>query len=796
MNQESKRKAPAPKKAPVGSLAPERPLTDWLPLTAKEAKARGWEELDVVLISGDAYVDHPSFGSAVIARILESCGLKVGIVAQPDWRGDLRDFKKFGRPKLFFGVTAGCMDSMVNHYTANRRKRSDDAYTPGGEAGHRPDYAVTVYSRILKDLFPDVPVLVGGIEASLRRVTHYDYWSDQLLPTILADSGADMLVYGMGEQPLREIVRLLQRGVPFDSLRTVPQTAILLDAVEGPPKHNHWEDFELASHEQCLQDKKTYARNFKYVEMESNKEFGRRLLQQVGERLLVINPTYPTMTETEIDQSFDLPYTRLPHPKYRDRGPIPAYEMIRHSINMHRGCFGGCSFCTISAHQGKMIASRSKESILREVEAVTQMPDFKGYITDLGGPSANMYGMKGKDQAICDKCVSPSCIHPNVCSNLDMDHSPLLEIYRAVRENPAVKKASIGSGIRYDLLVPKDRPGKVPVSAEEIDKQNHLTEYLEVLVEHHLSGRLKVAPEHTADETLKIMRKPSFERFHDFKTRYDAANAKAGLRQPLIPYFISGHPGSRLEDMAELAVETKEMGFQLEQVQGFTPTPMTVATEIYYSGFHPYTLKPVYTARTDEERKDQNKFFFWYKEENRHWIRQVLDRAGRRDLADRLLTRGKTTPVDAASGSGKADGSSRSKRQTETSDDRFQGNKSRSVDRRKSVGESQAPVPVGRRGSAMRPEDIRHGSLRQDGSREMRGFRGDQAPRSENPVDPRDQRGRSRPDVRGKASDARTSGSKDARSGPAGSDPRRGAKPEAPRRASDDYGARGGSRRR
>lgn len=607
--------------------APRRSMLDWLPITAKEVELRGWDQLDVVLITGDAYVDHPSFGAAVIGRIIESEGFKIGLIPQPNWRDDLRDFKKFGRPKYFFGVTAGNMDSMVNHYTANRRRRSDDAYTPGGEAGYRPDYALTVYTQILKELYPDVPVLIGGIEGSLRRVTHYDYWSDKLKPSIMAESGADLLAYGMGEQPLRQILRLLKKGVPFNSLRNIPQTSYLLDAEEELPE-SKWEDVVLASHEQCLADAKVYSRNFKAVEIESNKEQGRRLLQNIGDRTLVINPTFPTMSEKEIDTSFDLPFTRLPHPKYDKRGAIPAFDMIKFSVNMHRGCFGGCSFCTISAHQGKMIASRSKESILREVEQIVKMPDFKGYISDLGGPSANMYGMKGINMEQCRKCVSPSCIHPNICSNLDMNHAPLLDIYQSVNEIPGIKKAFIGSGIRYDMLVPKD---------EKHDRDNHLTEYLEQIVAHHVSGRLKVAPEHTSDEVLKIMRKPSFKKFHDFKKRFDAANAKAGLRQQLIPYFISGHPGSRLEDMANLAVETKDLGFQLEQVQGFTPTPMTVATEIYYSGVHPYTAQPFYTAKSDTEKQEQNRFFFWYKAENKSWIRQVLERAGQREMAQKLL---------------------------------------------------------------------------------------------------------------------------------------------------------------
>lgn len=606
----------------------ERHITDWLPTTRQQVQMRGWDEVDVILISGDAYVDHPAFGHAAVARIIESEGLKVAILPQPNWRDDLRDFKKLGRPRLFFGISSGCMDPMVNHYTAARRRRSNDAYTPGGEAGFRPDYAGVVYSRIVKDLFPDTPVVMGGIEGSLRRVTHYDYWADELKPSILVDSGADMLVYGMGEQPLRMMLNLLKKGVPFSSLKTVPQTAFLQPQDEDLPKNKKWETFELASHEACLKDKKTFARNFKYVEQESNKQFARRLTQQVGDRTLVVNPPYQTMTEKEIDASFDLPYTRMPHPKYAKRGPIPAYEMIKHSVNMHRGCFGGCSFCTISAHQGKMIASRSEKSIMKEVDQITQMPDFKGYISDLGGPSGNMYKMKGKDQSICDKCVSPSCIHPTVCYNLDTDHQPLIDIYKKASAHPDVKKAFVTSGVRYDLLIGKD---------EEDRRKNHYDEYTEQLVKHHVSGRLKVAPEHTSDQVLKIMRKPSFRYFHAFKQHFDRICRKAGLKQQLIPYFISSHPGSQLEDMADLACQTKDMGFQLEQVQGFTPTPMTVATVIYYSGYHPYTLKKMYTARTPREKEDQHRFFFWYKGENRTWIYNALKRVGKLDMAGKLL---------------------------------------------------------------------------------------------------------------------------------------------------------------
>ncbi len=603
-------------------------ITDWLPTTKKEVEYHGWEELDVILISGDAYVDHPSFGTAVIGRIIENEGLRVAIIPQPNWQDDLRDFKKLGRPRLFFGVTGGCMDPIVNHYTAAKRRRSTDAYTPWGRSGFRPDYATTVYSNILKDLYPDIPVVIGGIEASLRRVTHYDYWSDQLKPSILEDSNADMLVYGMGEMPLRHILKLLAKGVPFESLTTVPQTAYLWSASRELPRNKNWQTKSIASHEECLRNKRAFAANFKVIEQESNKIHGRRLIQAIDDRQLVINPPYPPMTEHQIDQSFDLPFTRLPHPKYKKRGSIPAFEMIKFSINMHRGCFGGCSFCTISAHQGKFVSSRSEKSILEEVEKVTQMPDFKGYISDLGGPSANMYRMKGKDPEICERCVSPSCIHPVICDNLDTDHSAMTRLYRKVNQHPGVKKAFVGSGIRYDLLVK---------SYNKKADENDLDEYLKEVVCNHVSGRLKVAPEHTSENTLKLMRKPSFDHFHRFKEKYDAINERNGLHQPLIPYFISSHPGCKEEDMAHLAAETKEMGFKLDQVQDFTPTPMTVATVIYYSGLHPYTLRPVYTAKTKTEKKHQHLFFFWYKKSNHRLIRAKLKAMGRTDLLKRLL---------------------------------------------------------------------------------------------------------------------------------------------------------------
>ncbi|XWW48407.1 YgiQ family radical SAM protein [Fibrella sp. USSR17] len=606
----------------------ERPITHWLPITKKEVEQRGWDEVDVILVSGDAYVDHPSFGTAVIGRIIESEGFRVAIIPQPNWRDDLRDFKKLGKPKYFFGVTAGCMDSMVNHYTANKRLRSNDSYTPGGEAGFRPDYATTVYTKILKEIYPDVPVLIGGIEASLRRVTHYDYWQDRLMPTILEDSGADLLVYGMGEQPLREILRLVKSGVPLNQVRAVNQIAYM-DNTTNVPEHENWSTVSLASHEVCLQDKLKYAANFKIVEVESNKWQANRILQKVGSRTLVINPPFKTMDEVEMDKSFDLPYTRLPHPKYKNRGPIPAYDMIKFSVNMHRGCFGGCSFCTISAHQGKFVASRSEESIMKEVDEITKHPEFKGYISDLGGPSANMYRMKGKDESICARCQAPSCINPVICSNLDTSHKPLTNIYQKVDAHPEIKKAFVGSGVRYDLLV------------DDFNKNNadgNHDEYMEQLVTRHVSGRLKVAPEHTSDATLKVMRKPSFKYFRKFKEKYDQIQDKHNLNQPLIPYFISSHPGCEEQDMANLAAETKDLGFRLEQVQDFTPTPMTVAEVIYYTGVHPYTLQPVHTAKTREEKQNQNNYFFWYKNEFRGWIKNRLAKLGRPDLAKKLLS--------------------------------------------------------------------------------------------------------------------------------------------------------------
>ncbi len=600
-------------------------LTDFLPTTRKECELRGWDELDVILFSGDAYVDHPSFGAAVIGRILEAQGYRVAIVPQPDWHGDYRDFKKLGRPRLFFAVSPGNMDSMVNHYTANRRLRHEDAYSPDSRHDMRPDYPSIVYTRILKQLFPDVPVVLGGIEASLRRLTHYDYWQDRLHKCILCDSGADIILYGMGEKNTVQLCRKLEEGRPIRAIRDIPQTVFLCPEAEIPGGITD-QDIVLHSHEECLRNKRAQAENFRHIEEESNKMHAQRLLQAVDHVYTVVNPPYPPMTTEEVDATYELPYTRLPHPKYKGK-TIPAYEMIKFSINMHRGCFGGCSFCTISAHQGKFVACRSKESIVREAKLVTQMPDFKGYISDLGGPSANMYGMHGRNLKACEHCKRPSCINPEICPNLNTDHSQLLEVYRAVDALPGVKKSFIGSGVRYDLILHRSKDEKSNQAAMA---------YARELITHHVSGRLKVAPEHTSGRVLALMRKPSFKQFYEFKRIFDRINREEGLNQQLIPYFISSHPGCKEEDMAELAVLTKNLNFHLEQVQDFTPTPMTVSTEAWYSGFDPYTLEPVFCAKTPREKLAQRQFFFWYKPEERRNIEHELKRIGRPDLIKQL----------------------------------------------------------------------------------------------------------------------------------------------------------------
>lgn len=598
-----------------------RPL--WLPTTKKECERLGWKQLDVILFSGDAYVDHPSFGTAVIGRVLEAQGLRVAIVPQPNWQDDLRDFKKLGRPTLFFGVTAGTMDSMVNKYTAGKRLRSEDAYTPDGRHSGRPEYPSIVYTQALKELFPDVPVVLGGIEASMRRLSHYDFWQNKIMHSILVDSKADWLVYGMGEKPIVAIADAIRRGHP-EEIATQPQVGFICRYI---PKGMKPEDKVLHSFNECIKNKEAQAENFRVIEEESNKIASSRIIQQDDDRYIVINPPYEPMSTQELDAIYDLPYTRLPHPRYSGKR-IPAYEMIRHSVTIHRGCFGGCAFCTISAHQGKQIVSRSKESIIKEVQAITRMEDFKGYISDLGGPSANMYGLGGKDKELCRKCKRPACLHPKVCPNLNTDLSQLTNLYRAATAVPGVRKICIGSGIRYDILLHS--------SGDEHTDKSH-RDYTRQLIENHVSGRLKVAPEHTSDSVLNIMRKPPFRQFEQFNKEFEDINRKCGLKQQLIPYFISSHPGCSEQDMAELAVITKRLNFHLEQIQDFTPTPMTLSTEIFSTGINPYTMKPVFCARGAKEKMAQRQFFFWYEPDKRHAIIAELRRIGREDLIRKLF---------------------------------------------------------------------------------------------------------------------------------------------------------------
>ncbi len=581
----------------------------FLPITLEESQRLGWEQPDVILVSGDAYIDHPAFGTAVIGRTLEAAGYRVAIIPQPNWRDDLRDFRKFGKPRLFFGVTSGCMDSMVNHYTAARRLRHDDAYTPGGVAGFRPDRAAYLYTRLLKQLYPDVPVVAGGIEASMRRLAHYDYWDDQLFPSFLVDAPADLLVYGMGEKIIVRVADTLAAGDRFETLYQLPQVAYLSQTMPGGRQGSS--TIVLHSYEECLADKRAEAENFRHFERESNKIEAARLVQLHGDKYVVVNAADEPFSEKDLDASFDLPYLRFPHPKYRKRGSIPAYEMIKHSVNTHRGCFGGCSFCTISAHQGKQVVSRSEASILREVQQVIRQADFHGSLTDLGGPSANMYRMKGKDTALCRTCARYSCIHPSMCSNLESDHMPLLQLYRRVEQQPRVKHLFIGSGIRCDLFT----------------QENHGFDYFRDVVRHHVSGRLKVAPEHTAPHVLQLMRKPAFGIFLRTKRQFDEICRQYQLPYQLIPYFISSHPGCSLRDMAELAVEMKRLGYRLEQIQDFTPTPMTLSTEMYYTGIDPTTMKPVQVATAAADKQAQNKMFFYYKPALQPDIRRLLHQA-------------------------------------------------------------------------------------------------------------------------------------------------------------------------
>ena len=589
-----------------------------IPTSAKEVQALGWDYIDVIILSGDAFVDHPSFGTAVIARWLQKWGYRVAVVPQPNWRDDLRDFRKLGAPRLYFGVNAGAMDSMVNHYTASKRLRHDDAYTPDGKAGARPDYAVTVYTKILKDLYPDVPVIIGGIEASLRRLTHYDYWKDCLMPSVLYTSGADYLCYGMGERPMLELTKGIENGWNRHKMQQIPQIAFyhtgkykgpeenslssasLRDPIRAnaPEKESSSGILVLHSFEECQKDKYKFAENFHWIEQHANMMHPDTIIEPVGNGYVQINPPFPVATTEEMDSFWDLPFTKLPHPRYKGKR-IPAYDMIKFSVNTHRGCFGGCNFCTIAAHQGKFISSRSEASILKEVRELNKLPDFAGNISDVGAPTANMYGMHGKNQEICAKCRRRSCLFPARCPNLDTDHTRLLNLYHRIDATKGIRHSYIGSGIRYDLFLTED--GFVDPSSKP---------YLKELVLDHTSGRLKVAPEHTEDHVLRMMGKPSFRLFERLRKEFDQVNREAGTHVGLVPYFISSHPGCTLRDMQRLAAHPALKGIWMDQVQDFTPTPMTTSSVMFYSGYDPRDLKPVFTERDMDRKREQKSLFF------------------------------------------------------------------------------------------------------------------------------------------------------------------------------------------
>lgn len=564
-----------------------------IPTSAKEVKNLGWDYIDVIIFTGDAYVDHPSFGTAVIARWLQKHGYRVAVVPQPNWRDDLRDFRKLGAPRLYFGVNSGAMDSMVNHYTAAKRLRSDDAYTPEGKAGQRPDYAVKVYTKILKEIYPDIPVVIGGIEASLRRVTHYDYWQDKLMPSILVDSGADWLCYGMGERPMLELTRAIESGRNLSDMRKIPQLGFYMDG-----RSRQKDAVFLNSYERCCTDKVAFAENFHVIETYANMMEAPVLVEPVGDGYVQINPPYPPASQEEMDSFWDLPFTKLPHPRYKGKH-IPAFEMIKFSVNTHRGCFGGCNFCTIAAHQGKFIQSRSEDSIVREIAGLNELPGFAGNISDVGAPTANMYGMKGKDLELCRKCRRKSCLFPGPCRNMDRSHERLLGLYERISKVKGIRHAYIGSGIRYDLFL--DEKGFVDDTSYP---------YLKELILEHTSGRLKVAPEHTEDSVLKLMAKPSFRLFERLRIEFDRIVAGNGKKCELVPYFISGHPGCGMREMQRLARNPALRGLYMDQVQDFTPTPMTTSSVMFYTGLDPKNLQKVFIERDLQKKKEQKSFFF------------------------------------------------------------------------------------------------------------------------------------------------------------------------------------------
>lgn len=564
-----------------------------IPTSVKEVQRLGWDYIDVIFFTGDAFVDHPSFGTACIARYLEKFGYRVAVVPQPNWKDDLRDFRKLGAPRLYFAVNSGAMDSMVNHYTAARRLRHEDAYTPDGQFGRRPDRAVTVYTKILKRLWPDVPVVIGGVEASLRRLAHYDYWDNSIHPSILVDSGADWLCYGMGERTMLELTRAIESGRNLRQMENIAQLAFYR---KGTCKLDG--ALVLHSYEQCLEEPRSFAENFHQIEVHANMLTPQTLVEPVGDGYVRVNPPLPPATTEEMDSFWDLPFTKKPHPRYKGKR-IPAYDMIKDSIITHRGCFGGCNFCTIAAHQGKFIQSRSEESILKEVRELAAMPEFRGNISDLGAPTANMYGMHGKDPSRCAVCRRKSCLFPSPCSNMDRNHERVLALYRRVDAVKGIRHSYIGSGVRYDLFL--DEKGFVDGSGKK---------YLRELMLRHTSGRLKVAPEHTEDKVLYYMAKPSFRLFERLRAEFDKINREEGTHTELVPYFISSHPGCTLQDMRKLASNRSLKGIWMEQVQDFMPTPMTTSSIMFCTGLDPRTMKEVFVEHDPERKKEQKSLFF------------------------------------------------------------------------------------------------------------------------------------------------------------------------------------------
>jgi uncharacterized radical SAM protein YgiQ len=599
-----------------GARDPRRPDTAaYLPTTREEMQARGWDELDVLIVNGDAYVDHPAFGAALIGRFLEGRGYRVGMIAQPKWQ-DTADVSRMGAPRLFVGITAGNLDSMLNKLTAQKKVRSEDQYSPGGRTNMRPNRASIVYGNLCRQAFPGVPIILGGIEASLRRIAHYDYWSDSIRRSVLLDAKADLLIFGMGERPVWEVADRLAAGETIGGLRNVRGTAHVLQKGE-------WEHLEpsrfirdgkpvfLPSYEEVKESKALFSQMSGAFQKETNPGNGRPLIQPHGEQAVYLNPPAEPLTTELMDGLYDLPFTRLPYPSYRE--PIPAYETVKHSIVTMRGCFGGCSFCSITEHEGRVIQSRSEESVLREVRALRRMDGFSGVITDVGGPTANMYQMKCKDERIEKACRRLSCVYPGVCENLLTDHGPLVHLLSRVRQEKGVKKAFIASGVRYDLA--------------ELSP-----EFVEVLARHHTGGQLSVAPEHVDDEVLDKMKKPGAESYERFAEMFACASEKSGKDQHLVPYYISGHPGSTMHAMIKLALYLKKRGLRPRQVQDFIPTPMSMATSMYVTGLDPFTQEPVYVPRSLREKRMQKALLQYWDVSQHDLARQALIQAGRRDL--------------------------------------------------------------------------------------------------------------------------------------------------------------------